>query len=177
MTLFRSRRALLAFLLALALPFALVACGSDDGDDEGGSQAQETPAEEESTPAEETGDPQLIHVVATEYMFEGVPETLEAGSYQFHLQNDGKEPHEFALAQIVSDAAVEDLLKLDEKALMKEIKPVGATFAEPGGASEQPFDAELEPGRYAAVCFVPVQGKKNGPPHAFKGMVHEFTVE
>ena len=34
--------------------------------------------------------------------------------------------------------------------------------------------AELEAGRYVAVCFVPT---KKGVPHAFEGMVHEFTVE
>jgi hypothetical protein len=169
----------MAFLLALALPFALVACGSDDGDGEGSDpQAQETPAEEESTPAEVgDGEAQLVHVVATEYQFEGVPETLEAGSYDFHLQNDGKEPHEFVLAQILTDTPVQDLLKLDDKALMKEIKPLDGTFAEPGKGSAQPLSVELEAGRYVAVCFVPVKGKKNGPPHAFEGMVHEFTVE
>jgi hypothetical protein len=169
----------MALLLALALPFALVACGSDDGDGEGSdTQAQETPAEEETTPAEdEGGEGELIHVVATEYQFEGVPETLEAGSYEFHLQNDGKEPHEFVLAQILTDTPLEELLKLEDQALMKEIKPLDGTFAEPGGTSEQPLSAELEAGRYVAVCFVPVGGKKNGPPHAFKGMTHEFTVE
>ena len=173
----RSRRSLLAFLLALSLPFVLAACGSDDGgDDAADTQAQETPAEEETTPADDSGEAQFVHVVATEYQFTGIPESLSAGSYEFHLQNDGKEPHELLLFGLKTDTPIEELIKLPQKEAEKQIEMVGATFAEPGAASEETVKADLEAGRYGVVCFVPVGGKK-GPPHAFEGMVHEFTVE
>jgi hypothetical protein len=171
----RSRRALVAFLLALTVPFALVACGDDNGgDDNEAAQEGSTPEVTESpeeTPEE--GEAQLLHVVAHEYKFVGIPDTLEAGTYAVHLQNDGKEPHELAIAQLLTDTPIDELLKLPQKEVMKEIKPVGGTFAKPGEASEQPLEAEFVAGDYVAVCFVT---NKKGP-HAFQGMVHEFTVE
>lgn len=175
----RSRHSLMAWLFAIALSFALAACGGGDDGDDAEPQAQETQAEE--TPAEETptdgGEAQPLTIVATEYQFEGMPDTLAAGKYELRLQNDGKEPHEFAVAQVLTDTPVDKLLTMPQDQVMKEIKPAGATFAPPGKASEQPFIAEFTPGRYVAVCFVPLKGKEGNPPHASKGMVHEFTVE
>ena len=33
------------------------------------------------------------------------------------------------------------------------------------------------PGEYAMVCFIPVGGAEDGPPHFTQGMVQEFIVE
>jgi hypothetical protein len=35
---------------------------------------------------------------------------------------------------------------------------------------------DLEPGRYAAVCFIPIGGGEDGPPHFTGGMVAELEV-
>jgi hypothetical protein len=173
----RSRSALVAFLLALALPFALVACGSEDGGEDTDTQAQETPAEEETTPAEEETpaetEGESVHVVAKDFKFEGIPAKVDAGAYVVHLQNEGKEPHELLIFRKTTDTPTEELLKMPQKKAMKEIKIVGGTFAKPGEGSEKPLEAEFEAGDHVAVCFVT---NKKGP-HAFQGMVHEFVVE
>ena len=39
---------------------------------------------------------------------------------------------------------------------------------------EQIDELELEPGRYALVCFL---NRAGGPPHAALGMVSELTIE
>jgi hypothetical protein len=39
------------------------------------------------------------------------------------------------------------------------------------------FEAPLEPGRYALVCFFPDTDDPEMTPHAEKGMASEFTVE
>jgi hypothetical protein len=167
---------LLAFLLALALPFALVACGDDEGGNETESSAQESeePTESAEEPPEGT-EAQTIRVVATEYAFEGLPTTTAPGSYTFEFQNDGKEPHELVLFQVLTDTPIDELLKMPEKEAQKQVKVLGGTGAKPGGSAKKPVEAELEAGTYAAVCFVPVKG--NGPPHFTKGMVHEMVVE
>ncbi len=176
MNIVRSRRALMAAFLALALPLTLAACGSEDGDGDSAAQeettTEETPTETPTEEASAEGD--LIHVTAEEYLFNGIPETLAPGSYEFHFENVGKEDHELAMAQIKTDISVEDLLDLKEKDQMKNISIVGGTVAKSGETAKQPLAAELEAGRYVAVCFVPT---KEGTPHAFEGMVHEFTVE
>ena len=176
MKIVRSRRAIMAAFLALALPLTLAACGSDDGDTDSAAQEEETTTEETpaETPTEDSGEGELIHVTAEEYMFNGIPETLAAGSYQFHFENTGQEDHELAMAQIKTDISVDELLKLKENEQMKNIAIVGGTFAKAGETAKEPVAAELEAGRYVAVCFVPT---KKGVPHAFEGMVHEFTVE
>ena len=175
MKIVRSRRALMAAFLALALPLTLAACGSEDEGSDPAAQEEpttaDTPAE---TPTEGSGEAQLIHVTAEEYMFNGIPETLAPGSYEFHFENVGKEDHELAMAAITTDISVDELLKLKEKEQMKNIEIVGGTFAKSGEVAKEPLAAELEAGRYVAVCFVPT---KEGTPHAFEGMVHEFTVE
>lgn len=170
-----SRRRIVAAFLVLALPLTLAACGSEDEDGDSATQeettTEETPAE---TPSEEAAGGEEIHVTAEEYAFNGIPESLAPGSYTFHFENVGKEDHELAMAQIKTDISVDELLKLKQKDQMKEIAIVGGTFAKSGEVAAQALEAELEAGRYVAVCFVPT---KEGTPHAFEGMVHEFTVE
>lgn len=173
----KKRRVLLAALLALALPLA--ACGSDDGGGDNETSASEpeteetTPAEGEEDGGEETAAGGEVHVVGKDFMFEGIPATLDAGSYTFHFENAGKEEHELLVFQLNTDTPVEDLIKLPQKEAMKQITPMGGTFAAPGETAEKPLEAELGAGNYAAVCFV---SNKKGP-HAFQGMVQEFTVE
>jgi hypothetical protein len=172
----KSRRVLVAGFVALALPLTLAACGSDDGDGgDSAAQTEETPAETPAeTPSEEAAGGEQVHVTAEEYAFNGIPDSLAAGSYTFHFENMGKEDHELAMARIKTDTTVDELLKMKEKDQMKHIEIVGGTFAKSGQVAEQPLEAELEAGRYVAVCFVPT---KQGVPHAFEGMVQEFTVE
>ena len=175
----RPRRALLAAFLALALPLTLAACGDDGDGGETDTQAQETETEgtteetPETTPTEDTAEGELIHVEGSEFKFEGLPESLAAGSYTFHFMNVGKEQHELLMFELLTDTPLEELIKLPEKKAMEQIRQVGATFAKPGEVSETPIEADLQPGRYAAVCFV---SNKKGP-HAFQGMTHELTVE
>jgi hypothetical protein len=35
---------------------------------------------------------------------------------------------------------------------------------------------DLEPGQYVAVCFIPVGGGEDGPPHFTSGMLAEFEA-
>ena len=117
-----------------------------------------------------------VDVTAVEYSFQGIPETLPAGPVSFELANEGKEPHELVVLSINEDVTqpFEQILRLPEKQARTMARPVGGTFAEPGGS--EPLVAELEPGRYGVACFIPVGGKETGPPHATRGMFAEFTV-
>jgi hypothetical protein len=119
---------------------------------------------------------QQVDVTATEYKFEGVPPTLEAGPTSFDLSNKGKEPHELVVLRINDDfeGSFADILKLPEEEAMQKTKGVGGTFAEPSEAEY--LVTELEAGRYALACFVPVGGGEEGPPHTSQGMFVEFEV-
>jgi hypothetical protein len=58
------------------------------------------------------------------------------------------------------------------------VKFIAGTGAAPGEKSNVVFAEPLGPGRYVMICFRPdtTEGP-DGPPHALKGMVHEFIVK
>ena len=122
---------------------------------------------------------QTVDVTLEDYSFEGIPSTLDTGKTVFELTNNGSDSHEIILFRIKTDTPIEDLLA-DEKQAEKESEFVGAGFAEPGDTGSALVDLK-KPGRYAAVCFIPVgthgDTEGDGPPHFTEGMVSEFTVE
>lgn len=125
-----------------------------------------------------------IEVTATDYAFAGLPTELEAGVVSFDLTNEGDEVHELLLLR-KNDGVTqspEELLALPQEEALALTTVVGVSaFAPPGG--DDYLVADLEPGEYLALCFVPVGMTSHdggpppdGPPHAMEGMVAELTV-
>jgi hypothetical protein len=122
-------------------------------------------------------------VTASDYAFEGVPEELSAGPTSFELTNDGEELHELMLVRKNDGVttSADELLALPEEEALSQVTPVGSpAFAAQG--EDDSLVADLEPGDYIGVCFIPVGTTSEeapppeGPPHAMQGMVLEFTV-
>lgn len=118
---------------------------------------------------------QKVDVTAVDYAFQGLGDA-EAGIVSFEFSNEGEEPHEFVLFR-KNDGVTESAQELlaNEEESEDKVTFVAGTFAEPG--DNDYAVADLEPGNYAAVCFVPVGGGEEGPPHYTEGMVSEFSVE
>jgi hypothetical protein len=131
-----------------------------------------------------------FNVTAVEYAYQGVDESVPAGGSVLTLTNEGTELHEAILFRINDDVteSVDELLALPEAEVETKVTEAGAAFAFPGQAGSTTL--ELEPGRYAMVCFIPVGltpqaaeeaeatgVEPEGPPHFTEGMVQEFTVE
>lgn len=125
-----------------------------------------------------------IEVTAIDYAYEADLEGVEPGQVAFDFSNEGTEFHELALLRINDDTTetVEELLQLPEEEAMAKTTFTGVSFAAPGQGST--MYADLEPGRYVMICFVP-QGSTSleaaetadGPLHFTQGMLTEFTVE
>jgi hypothetical protein len=127
-----------------------------------------------------------IDVTATEYAFAGIEETVPAGTSVIRLTNDGTEFHEVALMKVADGEtrSVEELLALPEEEVSSVVTDVTFVFAPPGAGSY--VTADLDPGRYVALCFVPVGATPDAlasgtaldesQPHAMHGMVAEFQV-
>jgi plastocyanin len=189
-----TRRRVAIGAACLITAIGLSACGDDE-------TAEDVPAATTAAAEDPTEDPteeptgETIVVTAVDYRFEGLPETVPAGT-KLSLVNEGGEPHELVAMRIPDDEtrSIEELIKLPEEEL-------GAIFGagEPAtvilaatGQTDLPGavvgDGTLsEPGRYAVVCFLPVgsddsilesDGPPQGeaPPHAIHGMVAEVTV-
>jgi hypothetical protein len=127
-----------------------------------------------------------MDVTAKNYEFAGV-EDIDAGTALVQLGNEGTEFHEIAFLRIADGETrpLDELLKLPQDELGTVVTEVsGAAFAPPGAGNAT--TVELEPGRYAALCFVPVgatpEALQSGQPldenngHFMHGMVAEFQV-
>ena len=194
----KMRLAVAAVLASGALLGA--ACGDDDTTEEstaetGGAETTDDSTVEGTDEGEASGD--AVEVTAVEYEFQGIPETVPAGT-TFSLTNGGEEVHEMIVVKIPDEETrpVEELAQLSDKELGK-VFPEGpeaataiALFAAPGGQGEgetgETEGTVTEPGRYGVLCFVPVGTTEmptngppsgDGPPHFTQGMVTEFTVE
>lgn len=121
------------------------------------------------TPADVTG---------IDYAFEGISATMPAGLTAVAFTNGGEELHEmvvFAKSEGVTET-FDELLELPEDEVGDKVTPVGGIPPiEPG--TEETALLDLEAGEYMAICFLPVGGGEDGPPHFLEGMKTEFTVE
>lgn len=195
-------RTLTALLLTGIAAVTITACGDDDNDIAGETTTTATAGAEEvinpcspDAPPEETaleGEPPAdgatIHDIrAVEYQFEDVPDTLPAGPHGFRLIGAGEEFHELALVRVEDDRPIEELFDLPEAEQETAIPYLGGVTACPGTTSEA-LGAELEPGRYALICFIPVGTTPDlhgddllaayeHAPHFTEGMLAEIIVE
>ena len=121
---------------------------------------------------------EAVDIAGVDYGFEGVPETIEAGTVAFRFANESDaEEHEMIVIRKKDGVQLswEELLELPEEEAEQNTEFTTAAFAPPGGDSGT--FTELVPGDYAMLCFIPVGGAEDGPPHFTQGMMAEFTVE
>ena len=190
-----------ARLVALPLILAVVAagCGDDDEDD---ASADATDAISATTTPADSGDAttEATEVVAVDFGFEGLPDTIEAGT-RLTLRNDSEvEVHELVAMAIPPEEtrSTEELITLPEPELFAAIpgEPALVLVAPPGEESFPALgDGTLEAGRYLVFCAIPTGADPDelmqamqeatdgppqvdgGPPHFASGMYAELTVE
>jgi uncharacterized cupredoxin-like copper-binding protein len=153
---------------ALALSLLAAACGGE-------SARQEAPAAETAPAVKEApaAGPNLVEFKAHDYQFDA-PDSVPAGPTTIRLVNEGKELHHVALVRLEEGKTLKDLMGAFAAGGPPPAWAVdagGPSAAMPGATIEASLD--LEPGRYAALCFVP---SADGKPHLMKGMVRELKV-
>lgn len=116
-------------------------------------------------------------ITATEYEF--AVEGLKAGANTIAFTNDGEMLHHVLLIPFAEGKTVEDLMAALESEEEPAEPPVlfekGIGTAVAGTGDTILYEADLEPGTYAVICFMPDRGTA-GPPHAMKGMVDSVEV-
>lgn len=130
---------------------------------------------------------QAVDTRAVDFTFEGMPETVEAGTSVITIENatESGEMHELVLIKVTDEAAdmsAEDIVSLPEEEAMAYADPASppvAAFAAPGATGG--ISADLTPGRYIYACFIPtgttsMEAPGTGQPHFMEGMVGELTV-
>lgn len=131
-----------------------------------------------------------IEVVGVDYAYEGIPETVAAGT-AMTFRNGGQEAHEIVLVRKNPGVTTtfEELLTMPEEEANQQVTFLGQLMANPGDTAEGQLVAD-EAGEYLAICFFPQgwteipEGTPDpaaslpaGPPHFTLGMLDEFTVE
>jgi hypothetical protein len=182
-----NRKGILLVCLVIALALVSAACGSDTDSGSGAGDEQQNQSTEAQSDAEETesddteseessGESSEVTYAATEFGFEG-PDAIPAGEVALTMDNQGKQMHELALGELLDGKTIDDVHALLMKGLPKKpptwFKEVGGTGAAPG--EKGTIDAELTPGTYVMLCFVPDKASKK--PHVMLGMMKEVTVE
>jgi hypothetical protein len=119
---------------------------------------------------------EAVDVTAVDYFFEDVPASVPAGTVSIALANEGDEQHEMILFRRADGETrpVNELLELPDAEAEEALAFTAAIVVEPGQTGYG--NADLEAGGYVGICFLPVGGGEEGPPHFTEGMVTEFEV-
>jgi hypothetical protein len=122
-----------------------------------------------------------VQVTATDNAYQGLPDTLPAGTVGITLSNQGTDAHQVLLLR-VNDGVTQpfaEILNLAPEQQGQVATAFGSAEADPGETST--VFLRLTPGRYGAADFV-TQGTTSlvapgsGPPHYSLGIQDEFTV-
>jgi uncharacterized cupredoxin-like copper-binding protein len=110
-----------------------------------------------------------------EYSFEsGRP--ITPGRHTFLVTNGGQQAHELVLLRLAPGKTVQDFGAWATTGGMKGPPPAlplgGVAVIDQGDSGV--FTADLEPGDYGLICFVP--DAKDGKPHLMHGMMKQITV-
>lgn len=124
-----------------------------------------------SAGAEPTAD---MTVELADYAFKPAA-TITGGKHTFKVVNKGPQTHELELVRLAPGKTMKDL---GAWAARKEGPPpadaIGGISGMHSGMTQY-FTADLTPGNYAMICFVP--DAKDNKPHVDHGMVMEFSVK
>lgn len=115
-----------------------------------------------------------ITVRLADYGFE-LSTPLTVGKHTFRVETAPGQPHEFIIARLAPGKTPADLLAWVDNMVgpPPAERIVGGTTAL-GQGQVNIFEAEITPGNYALICFIP--DVKDGKPHAAHGMMQQLTI-
>ncbi|HJU90023.1 MAG TPA: hypothetical protein VJ672_11555 [Gemmatimonadaceae bacterium] len=116
----------------------------------------------------------VVTITARDYAFEA-PDTIQAGTTTFQLDNKGPEFHHIWLVRLDEGKTFADFsaaMSAGAHGMPSWAVDVGGPQpATPGTITNASVD--LAPGNYLILCVIP---SKDGKPHVMKGMVRPLTV-
>ena len=92
------------------------------------------------------------------------------------ISNTGDQQHFLGMAKIPEGSDLQQLLMSDEEP--EGFEEIGYTNTfNPGDKADVGIKTRLTAGRYIFFCFISDEDDPEGTPHAFKGMISDFTVK
>lgn len=115
--------------------------------------------------------PAVVEVEMTEYRFKYDRSGIKKGRVLFKAQNSGKSSHQMVISILSEDTPpILEQLRSSDRRVVSQL----ASFPPKAPGSRAALAVDLEPGRYAMVCFV---ADPDGKQHGTKGMASEFVVQ
>ena len=117
-----------------------------------------------------------VHLVLKDYGFV-FSKPLHVGKNVIHVMNEGPQEHETIFVKLAPGKHAADFTKWATTGEMKGPPPASPVDGMAGLAKGRTgiFTANLTPGTYALLCFVP--DAKDGKTHAEHGMSQEFEIK
>jgi hypothetical protein len=183
-------------LIAAGVGLVLSLACSDDDSEDNDANAPEPVA----TSTTGSNAPQTVQVIAADYNFKDLPQTLAVGLTIEMRNESSKEVHELVAIRLpdTEKRPVSQLIQLPDEELgeIASTEPSMVLVAMPNEKGMAVLgDGKLtQAGRYAVLCFIPTGADpaavaaamseggneppelEGGPPHAFNGMFAEVTV-
>jgi hypothetical protein len=119
----------------------------------------------------------VVDLELREFAFLFDAAAASSGNLAFNVENTGQQEHEIVLVKIDEAISLTDLVDqlASEDAGPPPFQDFGFLgYLQPGQSSTAALSHPLDAGRYAFICFVP--DPADDVPHAFKGMIADFSV-
>lgn len=123
-----------------------------------------------------------VTIEAVDFGFRVTPD-VTAGTQMFRFNSGGTQAHEVELVRLAPGKTARDVIAFFEPPAPGAAPPSGPPPGDfLGGVAgiekgkSAYFPAQMTPGNYALICFLPDVTDPQGTPHFAKGMISEFTV-
>lgn len=141
-----------------------------------------------------------VEIAAVDYAYEGIPDTVAAGTELVLTNESSMEVHELVAIRLPDDEtrSVAELVQLPPEEMAAFFPGVATVLVAAPGEEAIAVEGDgtlTEPGRYAIICVIPTGADPQeyleaaaaseggppevagGPPHIMNGMFGEITVE
>ena len=141
------------------------------------------PACSNNSSGSDSSGPALTTIFVQKFRYHGMPSTMSSGLHEFLFENKESFPitHEMIPVALPAGKTAEDITaeaKAKGPDSEDEWLHIGGDFGAVDTGANLIEILNLPPGNYAFACWQTgtQSGGENGPPHASKGMVAQFTV-
>ena len=129
-----------------------------------------------SVPLEIPDGVKKVDLELNEFAFGFNASEITDGNFAFVVKNIGKQSHQVVAFKVPEGVDLTEALQSEEEVPgFAEIAFAGPFSPDDEGTVV--FDQPLEPGRYGLACFIADREDPERTPHAFKGMIAEFTIK
>ena len=129
-----------------------------------------------NVPKEIPGGVKKVDLELNEFAFGFNASETTDGNFAFVAKNIGKQNHQVVVFKVLEGVDLKEALQSEEEVPgFAEIAFAGPFPPDDEGTVV--FDQPLQPGRYGLACFIADREDPDRTPHAFKGMIAEFTID